>query len=167
MNSRIRWIMTQPRQSDERLDDARSMDQHHMAQQTTVALIDDIDGTRGTETVQFGLDGVQLEIDLNAKNAKGLRKALAEFVAAARPIKPSALAAGRATSPVPRTRAARKAPAAENETEAVASGPAAVRNDKEKTQAVRTWAQENGLRVAARGRIAADVFARYDEAHAA
>ncbi len=59
-----------------------------MAQQTTVTLTDDIDGGKATESINFGLDGVQYEIDLSAKNAKTLRKAVAEFVEAGRNIKP-------------------------------------------------------------------------------
>lgn len=124
-----------------------------MAQQTTVELVDDLDGTKGTETINFGIDGVHLEIDLNTKNAKALRKAVAEFVAAARTIKPSTIAAGRAAAP--RTRARAAAPAAST-----------ARNDKDYLVAVRTWAAENKIKVAARGRIAADVFAQYETTHA-
>jgi hypothetical protein len=51
----------------------------NMAQQTTVALIDDIDGGKAAETVSFGLDGSIYEIDLSKKNATALRKALGEF----------------------------------------------------------------------------------------
>ncbi len=35
-----------------------------MAQQRTVTLADDIDGDKAVETVSFGLDGRQYEIDL-------------------------------------------------------------------------------------------------------
>ena len=47
-----------------------------MAQQTTVILTDDIDGTKAVETVSFGLDAKQYEIDLGSKNAKNLRKVI-------------------------------------------------------------------------------------------
>lgn len=51
--------------------------------------VDDLDGTETTksyevETVRFGLDGVDYEIDLYWRNRKELRDALAPFVAAAR-----------------------------------------------------------------------------------
>src|SRR5207245_1706882 len=49
-----------------------------MAQHTTIALVDDLDGSKGSETIQFGIDGQHFEIDLNAKNAKALRKALSD-----------------------------------------------------------------------------------------
>lgn len=45
-----------------------------MAERTLVQLIDDLDGTQFAEgkgeTIQFGLDGVEYEIDLATKNAK-------------------------------------------------------------------------------------------------
>ena len=37
-----------------------------MAQKVQILLLDDIDGTEASETVQFGLDGANYEIDLNA-----------------------------------------------------------------------------------------------------
>ncbi len=51
-----------------------------MAQRIHVVLIDDIDGSEATETVNFGLDGKEYAIDLNEKNAQKLRSALAPFV---------------------------------------------------------------------------------------
>ena len=47
-----------------------------MAQQTSVSLVDDLDGGKAAETVAFGLDGSSFEIDLSKKNAAALRKAL-------------------------------------------------------------------------------------------
>jgi acyl-CoA hydrolase len=55
-----------------------------MAQKVHITLEDDLDGGDAVETVAFGLDGRGYEIDLNAKNAKALREALAKYVAAAR-----------------------------------------------------------------------------------
>ena len=111
-----------------------------MAQQTTVTLTDDIDGGRAVESVSFGLDGAQYEIDLNAKNAKNLRKVLTEFIDAGRTIHPAAAAAR-----VPRNSAAsptRKRP-------------------KENLTALRVWANENGIPVAARGRISQSLKEQY------
>src|SRR5690242_8640106 len=39
-----------------------------MAQRVNVVLVDDLDGSDATETVSFGLDGAQYEIDLSAAN---------------------------------------------------------------------------------------------------
>lgn len=108
-----------------------------MAQQTTVTLTDDLDGTKAAETVRFGLDGRSYEIDLNKRNAAALRKVLAEFTAAARKVR------GTRTVSKP-----------------VAAAPVAARID---AKAVREWAAANGITVSARGRIPADVLSQYEE----
>ncbi len=109
-----------------------------MAQQTTVTLTDDLDGTKAAETVRFGLDGRSYEIDLNKRNAAALRKALGEFTAAARRVRGTRVV----TKPA--------APAAP------------VRID---AKAVREWAVANGITVSARGRVPADVLERYQAAN--
>lgn len=49
-----------------------------VAQQTTTTLVDDLDDTlAANETVAFGLDGTDYEIDLNAEHATALREDLA------------------------------------------------------------------------------------------
>ena len=55
-----------------------------MATKTVTELVDDIDGKPADETVSFGLDGVQYEIDLATDNAEALREALAPWAEAAR-----------------------------------------------------------------------------------
>jgi len=52
-----------------------------MAQKVIVALEDDLDGSVADETVRFGLDGADLEIDLSAKNARSFRAQVAPFIA--------------------------------------------------------------------------------------
>jgi hypothetical protein len=110
-----------------------------MAQQTTVALIDDIEGGKAAETVSFGLDGSIYEIDLSKKNATALRKALGEFTASARKVR-----AGKAAAKVAR---------------ATTAAPARV-----DARAVREWAQEQGIAVSARGRVPSDVVEKYQAA---
>lgn len=122
-----------------------------MAQQTTVTYLDDIDGTKAAETVPFALDGAKYEIDLSAKNAKVLRKAFGEFIGAARPVRSTAISAGRTPTAA---RASRK------------SATSAGRADKDQVAAIRAWAAENNIAIAARGRIAADVKAQYAAAQA-
>ena len=51
-----------------------------MARETVTRLVDDLDGGVAHETVRFGLDGQQFEIDLSTRNAKKLRAELAPFV---------------------------------------------------------------------------------------
>lgn len=113
-----------------------------MAQKVTVSLIDDLDGDRAEETVEFGLDGKTYEIDLSSSNADKLRDALSGYVAAARK-------AGR--------RRAGSAP-----------GTAPVRRagvDREQNQAIREWARKRGMKVSDRGRIPAEVLDAYHQEH--
>lgn len=55
-----------------------------MAQSTITYLTDDLDGTDAAETVRFALDGKSYEIDLNKKNAAGLRKVFKRYTDAGR-----------------------------------------------------------------------------------
>ena len=55
-----------------------------MAQKITVELQDDLDGGPADETVRFGVDGAEYEIDLSKKNAAALRRKLAPFIDHAR-----------------------------------------------------------------------------------
>lgn len=61
-----------------------------MAKRTVVELIDDLDGGKADETVRFGLDGTQYEIDLSAKHAGELRDYLAKWTGQARRVSRSA-----------------------------------------------------------------------------
>lgn len=107
-----------------------------MARKVQVLLEDDITGGQAAETVSFALDGKAYEIDLNEQNAQALRDALAPWIAAGR----------RAGARVPeaRTRPQRRA---------------------QDTADIRRWAVDNGIPVSARGRISADLRARYEAAH--
>jgi len=94
-----------------------------MAQQRTVVLVDDLDGSQAQHTVAFSLDGQQYEIDLSAQNTERLHAALAPFMTKARITtgpEPKVRRTGR-----PRT-AAQPKPAAQTEPQDAAP-PAAVR----------------------------------------
>ena len=106
-----------------------------MAQKVQVLLTDDVDGSEATETIGFALDGVNYEIDLNEKNAVKFRKALTPYLPVARRV-------GKST--------ARRA-------RSYGSGP----NPRE----VRAWAAENKIDVPTRGRIPADVTAKFQAAN--
>jgi Lsr2 len=107
-----------------------------------VQLVDDIDGQpipdgKG-ETVSFGLDGKDYDIDLSGKNAAKLRDSLAQYVGAARRV------GGR------RRRSGGGVPA---------------KTDREQLKNVREWANDNGFKVSERGRIPAKVIDAYEAAH--
>jgi hypothetical protein len=106
-----------------------------MAQKVHIVLVDDLDQSDAEETVAFGLDGKEYAIDLNKKNARSLRDALAPYVAHARPVS---------------SRSGRRSSKAGN-------GPAA--------SEIRAWARDNGFTVPDRGRVAAEVREAYAAAH--
>lgn len=108
-----------------------------MAKRVITTLEDDLDGSEAIETINFSIDGTEYEIDLNDAHANELRGAMNKYTSVARKT------AGRA-------RPARKP----------AAGIGA--ND---TKAVRAWAIENGIAISSRGRVQADVIARYEAAH--
>lgn len=109
-----------------------------MAQKVNIILVDDLDGSDATQTVTFGLDGGQYEIDLNDANAAALRDALAGFVGHARKV-----TGGR------RTRRS-------TSTASAGGGD---------TKVMRDWARSNGFEVSDRGRISAEIREAYAAAH--
>ncbi len=128
-----------------------------MATQTTITLIDDIDGSEAVETVEFALDGASYEIDLSEKNAKTLRDAVANYVAHGRHVDAHGRQEGRPSGGRQEGRASggrRRG-----------SRAASVRNSREQLQAIRDWARRNGHPVSDRGRIAASVVDAFEAAH--
>lgn len=110
-----------------------------MAKKVTVTLMDDLDPDRqATESVAFGLDGVNYEIDLSDTNAMKLRGALGPYVTAARRIGGRRGKAGTA-----RYRSA---------------------SNRSDTHAIRKWAQDNGYDIAERGRIPVEIEDAYQNA---
>ena len=105
-----------------------------MAQKVQVSFVDDIDGSEAEGTARFGLDGTEYEIDLNAEHATALRQALATYIEHARK-------AGGGRRPVRGTRRSRQ-----------------------DSTAVREWAKAQGFQIAERGRVSADIVAKYHEA---
>ncbi len=116
-----------------------------MAQITEVRLVDDLDKSEASETVTFGLDGVEYEIDLSDDHARALRESFADFIPAARKVTKG--------SGAPQARARRS------------SGGAPVRADRAQTQAIREWARANGHTVSDRGRIPGKVIVEFEAAH--
>ena len=120
-----------------------------MARVTTVNLIDDLSGGTADESVEFGIGGTTYEIDLSSTNAAKLRTVLAPYIEKARK-------AGRLTLSASSRRPATGSKMSDNRS---AADKAA---DKERNGLIRTWAAEQGVKVAERGRINADVIAAYD-----
>ncbi|GAA1230598.1 histone-like nucleoid-structuring protein Lsr2 [Pseudonocardia alaniniphila] len=111
-----------------------------MAKQTTVTLVDDLDGTEAEEQIEFAMDGRSYEIDLSAANSARLREALEPFVSAAR-----------------RTGGRRRSGGS--------AAPARPSTDREQNQAIREWAQTQGMKISERGRIPSNVLEAYHQSH--
>ena len=111
-----------------------------MAQKVQVQLIDDLDGSDADGTVRFGLDGTEYQIDLSAGHARELRGALARYVGAAR------RAGGGGRRPA--------GPAAGRRAPVSALDPTEVRE----------WAEAQGIEVKDRGRVPAELVARFNAA---
>jgi Lsr2 len=106
-----------------------------MAKKVVTTLIDDLDGGRADETVRFGFEGAEYEIDLSGKNGLKLRKALEPYLSAATKVgRTNGRVAGRG----------------------VRAG-----GSRDENAAIRAWAQENGHDVSERGRIPTAVIAAY------
>jgi hypothetical protein len=112
-----------------------------MVQKVLVDILDDIDGSMASETVPFGLDGVSYEIDLSAENAAALREELAAYVTS-----------GRRTG-------GRKIRSSVGRPSATSAA-----DGRDRSRAIRAWAEGHGYEVADRGRISSEVIAAFDEA---
>jgi hypothetical protein len=106
-----------------------------MAQKVTVELQDDLDGGPADETVRFGVDGAEYEIDLSNKNAAAFRRKLAPFIDHARKA----------------VRGQRRRPGRTSAS-------------REHSGDIRAWAKDQGITVSARGRIPASVVEQYQAA---
>lgn len=97
-----------------------------MAQKVKIILEDDLTGGPAEETIQFGLDGKNYEMDLSTENAARLREAVRPFAEKAREVQVGKRGKSKkGGNPQP---------------------------DGE-TPKIRAWAQENGYTISARGRV--------------
>jgi hypothetical protein len=110
-----------------------------MARKVSETLVDDIDGGKAAETVKFGIDGIDYEIDLSKKNADRLRSSLVSYVSASRKLVRTTGRGGRRSRTVVQRRID------------VAADP----------RAVRAWAKSNKIAVPDRGRIPGTVLEAY------
>ncbi|HUB38051.1 MAG TPA: Lsr2 family protein [Streptosporangiaceae bacterium] len=103
----------------------------------SVVVSDDLDGSPNAETVAFGFDGVNYQIDLAEKNRAKLAEDFAPYVNAGRKV----------SQRRPRSANARQS------------------GSRVDQAAARAWAKEQGLKVSARGRISAEIIQQYEAAH--
>ena len=110
----------------------------------SVELVDDIDGSPATATIEFNVGGKNYIIDLSEQHADEFNKALAPYIEHAR--------------------RARRAPANKRKSR---SSSEAARIKRQKNAEIRAWALENGVTVSKRGQLGQDTIAAYEAAHAA
>lgn len=114
-----------------------------MARRIIHQLIDDLTGKQADESVNFGIDGANYEIDLSADNAAALRGVLSPYAAAGQKV-------GKTPKPIPRQ----------------TTGYRRIELDPvPDPKAMRTWAKAQGLRVNDRGRVHGKIEAAYNGRH--
>lgn len=111
---------------------------------TSVELVDDIDGSPATTTIEFSVGGKNYSIDLSEANAAAFNEALAPYI-----------------------EHARHAPANKRKARKSRSSSEASRAKRQKNAQIRAWALENGITVAKRGILNQNVIDAYETAHAA
>ena len=104
-----------------------------MARKVVVKMADDLDGSPATQTIRFGFQGIDYELDLNDENAAEMIHWLENYISHAR-----------------RTGAHKRGGAGR------ASAGSGV-----DAKAVRQWANAQGLEISARGRIPSQLVQRY------
>ncbi|WDF35096.1 Lsr2 family protein (plasmid) [Arthrobacter agilis] len=119
-----------------------------MAQRVQVDLVDDLNGEEAQETVRFGVDGIDYEIDLTTENAEKLRSTLSEYVNK-----------GRKATTGRRGQGGQSGQGGQTSRSASTS-----RSKREETQRIRQWAQDNGHNPSSRGRITQSIVDAYNEA---
>lgn len=124
-----------------------------MVQRVQVILEDDVSGGEATETVEFSLDGVSYEIDLNDENATRLRTEMAGWIADAR------RAGGRR-----QTRRRQSGSGSANGSTS-GSGGSGGSGKSDELARIREWGRENGFKVSSRGRIPQELQDAYAAAH--
>ena len=111
---------------------------------TDVQLVDDIDGSPATTTIEFSVGGKNYIIDLSEQHAAEFNETLTPYIEHAR--------------------RARRAPANKRKPR---SSSEAARVKRQKNAEIRAWALENGVTVSKRGQLGQDTIAAYEAAHAA
>jgi len=111
----------------------------NVAREVFERITDDLDGSEDAQTVRIGWQGEWREIDLGEKNLGALSRGFDRFWEAARPVRASN-GSGRRTRGAGRSTNARD------------------------PKLIRVWAEENGIKVPARGRIPGSIEEKYNAA---
>ncbi|TFD53548.1 Lsr2 family protein [Cryobacterium frigoriphilum] len=116
-----------------------------MSQKLVKLFVDDLDGSEANETIRFGFEGVNYDIDLSAANAQEMRDTMRPFVENARRV---------ARAAASRTAASRTA------------GTRSTSTTQRRTDlaAARDWLRAQGETVSDKGRIAAVQLEKYRSA---
>lgn len=132
-----------------------------MAKEVETRLVDDLEKSRSgarvlaSQTIRFAVNDTRYEIDLSEDNAAAFMRAVGPFMEAATVV--PARKSGGGNNGGSR-KATQKAPSTE------ARQPGRVRTDRDRTDAVRSWARQNGFQVSDRGRIPTEVLNAYEGA---
>lgn len=118
-----------------------------LARVVMALLVDDEDGDEATQTIPFAYRGVEYEIDLSERQVTALDAMLAPYLENARPVMAKRTKARRPTAKASKTNKSSKS--------SVPADPSQVR----------AWAKTQGIAVADRGRVSADVMRQYRDAH--
>jgi hypothetical protein len=105
---------------------------------------DDFDGSPATQTIRYGFADDTYEIDLNDEHAQEFEGLVNRYIERSRKV------AEVQPQPQPRQRRGRRG--------------GGERRSPEELGAVRQWARAQGFQVSDRGRITADILAKYDAA---
>jgi hypothetical protein len=108
-----------------------------VAREYVERVLDDLDGSEGASTIQLGLDGTAYTVDLSAKNEEKLRQVLGPYLEVATRVRDER---GRGRG----------------------RGATRLGSDRDRNASIRAWAEEQGVLLAQRGRIAGGVIAAYD-----
>jgi hypothetical protein len=104
-----------------------------VARKEVVELTDDLDQSAASQTIHFGVDGIEYEIDLNEKNAKKFTTALQPYIDNGRRVGGRKRIAGRQPGS----------------------------NGGVDPKVIRHWANEQGIEISSRGRIPGEIVDRY------
>ncbi len=112
-----------------------------MATTTVQVLVDDLDGSEAVDTVRIGWDGEWRELDLSKRNLAALSRVLDKYWNAARPTTRQRRARG---NQAPKSTSRRS-------------------GNTRDPKAIRAWANANGIRIPAKGRIPTEIERQYNE----